>query len=458
MGLISAALNAAGGAVADTWKDFFYCDSLDKDVLMARGRRQGGFFSGNTGHDNIITSGSGIAVADGQCMIIVEQGKIVEMSAEPGEFIFDASTEPSIFCGNLGDGIKATWEIVKKRFTLGGETGKDQRIYYINTKELMDNKFGSSVPIPFRVVDARLGVDMDFAIRCSGVYSYRITDPLLFYTNVCANVTNEYRREQIDPQMKTEFINELAPAFSRLSEMQIRPNAIATHTTEMCEAMNAQLSQKWGALRGITVVSIAFNPITLTEEDQKTLKEMQAAAVYSNPYMAAGRDADATAQAKIDAANNAAGAMTGFMGMGMAGASSNTQNLFNQAAGGQAQPIPPIAPAPEAAPLFPNQPAPAPAEPAPAAPAAPEAPAPAPEAPAAVEPVAPAPVAAPVTWTCQCGTVNQGNFCTECGAKRPEAAPKYACSKCGWVPEDPTKPPKFCPNCGDPFTEEDIQI
>lgn len=453
MGLISAAINAATGAVADTWKDFYYCDSLDKDVLMARGRRQGGAFTGNRGHDNIITSGSGIAVADGQCMIIVEQGKIVEMSAEPGQFIFDASTEPSIFCGDLGEGIRKTWEVVKKRFTLGGETGKDQRIYYINTKELLDNKFGTPTPIPFRVVDQNVGLDIDMDVRCSGVYSYRITDPLLFYTNVCANVTSEYTRDELETQMKTEFISALAPAFGKMSEMGIRPNQLSNHNLEMEQAMNAQLSSKWGEIRGIRIVSVAFNPITLTEEDAKTLKDYQKAAALRDPSLAAGLETQAKAEAMKDAANNTAGAMTGFMGMGMAaGAAGNTANMYamgqnpQQVGGQQAD-----------APIYPQQQAPAaPVNPAPQAAPAPEAPAP--EAPAA--PAAPTPEAAPAAegWTCPtCGAVNQGNFCPQCGTKRPEGAPLYRCDKCGWEPEDPKNPPKFCPNCGDPFDDNDVQ-
>lgn len=134
MGLIKAAVGAAGGVMADQWKEFFYCESMPKEVLVTKGvKRTSGRSSNTRGSDNIITSGSGIAVADGQCMMIVEQGRVVEFCAEPGEFTYDASSEPSVFSGSLSAGIKNTFAQIGKRFTYGGDTGKDQRVYYFNT-------------------------------------------------------------------------------------------------------------------------------------------------------------------------------------------------------------------------------------------------------------------------------------------------------------------------------------
>ena len=208
MGLIKAGVGALGGVLADQWKEFFYCDSIDNDVLLVKGQKRVGGRSSNTkGHDNVISNGSGIAVADGQCMLIVEQGKVVEFCAEPGEFTYDTSTEPSIFTGKLGDSIKETFKTVGKRFAFGGDTGKDQRVYYINTKEIIDNKFGTPNPFMFDVVYNRNRRTVD--VRCSGVYSYIITDPLLFYTKIGGNVPDEYRKETIDNQLKTEFISAL---------------------------------------------------------------------------------------------------------------------------------------------------------------------------------------------------------------------------------------------------------
>ena len=288
MGLIKAFAGAVGGTLADQWKEFFYCDSLSAETLMVKGEKRISGRSSNTkGNDNIITNGSGIAVADGQCMMIVEQGKIVEVCAEPGQYTYDKSTEPSIFTGPLGKGIIDTFKTIGKRFTYGGDTGKDQRVYYFNTKELIDNKFGTPNPIPFRVVDANIGLDIDVSVRCSGVYSYKIADPLLFYTNVCGNVEREYTRDALDGQLKTEFISALQPAFGKLSELGLRPNQIVAHNTDLENAMNSALSAKWGELRGLTVVSIALGSVTLPEEDAELIKKAQHAAILRDPSMGA---------------------------------------------------------------------------------------------------------------------------------------------------------------------------
>lgn len=449
MGLIKAGMGALGGTLADQWKEFFYCESMPKEVLVTKGQKRTTGRSSNTkGNDNIISNGSGIAVADGQCMIIVEQGKVVEVCAEPGEFTYDTSTEPSIFSGNLGESIKETFKTVGKRFTYGGDTGKDQRIYYFNTKEILENRFGTANPVPFRVVDSRIGLDIDVSIRCSGVYSYKIVDPLLFYSNVCGNVEQEYSREELDSTLKKEFISALQPAFGRLSEMELRPNQIVTHNTDLENAMNTALSEKWGALRGLKVVSIAFGSITLPDEDAELIKQAQRTAIMRDPTMAAATLVGAQADAMKTAAGNEAGAMTGFMGMGMAmnaaGGGMNAQNLFamgQQQQAQQAAQTPQPTSAPQAAPaaggwkcacgttvtgnFCPNCGTKRPAE--------------------------------DEGWTCSCGAVNKGKFCTNCGAKKPAGAPLYRCDKCGWEPEDPKNPPRFCPECGDIFDENDRQ-
>ena len=460
MGLIKAGIGALGGTLADQWKEFFYCESMPKEVLVTKGQKRVGGRSSNTkGSDNIISNGSGIAVADGQCMIIVEQGKVVEVCAEPGEFTYDTSTEPSIFAGNLGESIKETFKTIGKRFTYGGDTGKDQRVYYFNTKELIDNKFGTPNPIPFRVVDSKIGLDLDVSVRCSGVYSYKIADPLLFYTNVCGNVEKEYSRDELDSQLKTEFVSALQPAFGRLSDLELRPNQIVTHNTDLENAMNAALSEKWGALRGLKVVSIAIGSVTLPDEDAEMIKQAQRVAIMRDPTMAAATLVGAQADAMKTAAGNQAGAMTGFMGMGMAmnaGGGMNTQNLF--AMGQQQEQAKQQAPAAGEwkcacgtavnGKFCPNCGAKKP-EPQPAADTwkcscgaeaagkfCPECGAPKP--------------ADAAGWTCSCGTVNQGKFCQNCGAKKPEGA-KRRCGKCGWEQEDMTKTPRFCPECGAPI-------
>ena len=436
MGLLKAGLGAVGGVLADQWKEFFYCEAMPKDVIMVKGEKRVGNRSSNTkGSDNIISNGSGIAVADGQCMIIVEQGKVVEVCAEPGEFTYDTSTEPSIFAGNLGQSIKETFKLIGKRFTYGGDTGKDQRVYYFNTKELIDNKFGTANPVPFRVVDSKIGLDLDVSLRCSGVFSYKVADPLLFYTNVCGNVASEYRREEIDAQLKGEFISALQPALAKLSDMELRPNQIIAHNTDLENALNEALSQKWGETRGLKVVSVALGSVTLPEADAEMIKTAQRNAMMMNPNMAAAQLVGAQADAMKAAASNTNGAMAGFMGMGMASnvGGMNAANLF--AMGQQQQQQQPTAPAakpaggtwtcqcgatvngnfcPECGSKKPEQ-----------------------------------------GWRCSCGTVNQGKFCVNCGSKKPEGAPLYRCDKCGWEPEDPAHPPKFCPECGDIFDDND---
>ena len=434
MGLIKAISGTVTGVLADQWKEYFYCEAIPADVLAVRGKKRVSAKSSNKGNDNIISNGSIIAVADGQCMLIVEQGKVVDVCAEPGEYTYDMSTEPSIFAGNLGDSIAEVFKEVCKRFTFGGEPPKDQRVYYFNTKELIGNKYGTPSPVPFRVVDERAGIDIDIAIKCFGEYSYKVSNPLLFYTNVCGNVTGDYNRSQIDSQLKSELLTALQPAFARISAMGIRYSALPGHTTELANVLNDELSAKWRDLRGIEIVSFGVNSVKASEEDEAMIKEMQKNAAYKDPGLAAATLVGAQASAMQSAASNeGAGAAMAFMGMGMAqnAGGINAQNLYAMA--GQQQ--------------------------AAAAPAAdswkcscgavvtgnfcPECGA-----------KKPAPAAG---WTCSCGTVNKGKFCTECGAKKPAGAPKYKCDKCGWEPADPSKPPKFCPECGDPFDEGDLQ-
>lgn len=462
MGLIKAGLGALGGTLADQWKEYFYCESMDKDTMVVKGRKRTGSRSSNTkGNDNIISNGSVIAVADGQCMMIVEQGQIVEVCAEPGEFTYDTSTEPSIFSGPLGDSILETFRTVGKRFTFGGDTGKDQRVYYFNTKELIDNKFGTPNPIPFRVVDSKIGLDVDVSVRCSGVYSYRIADPLLFYTKVCGNVSQDYTRDELDSQLKSEFISALQPAFAKLSDMELRPNQIVAHNTDLENAMNEALSVKWGQLRGLQVVSIALGSVTLPPEDAEMIKQLQRTAVLQNPMMAGATLVGAQADAMKAAASNEAGAMTGFMGMGMAmnaGGGMNAQNLF--AMGQQQQARQPVPAAngwkcscgavvtgkfcPECGSKKP--------EPVQAGSWKCKCGA---TATGKFCPECGSPKPAEEGWTCSCGSVNKGKFCQNCGAKKPEGAPLYRCDKCGWEPEDPRNPPKFCPECGDLFDDND---
>ena len=437
MGLIKAVYGAVSSTLADQWKEYFYCDSLPADVLVKKGvKRVNGRKSSNTkGSEDIISNGSIVVVNDGQCMMIVDQGKVVEFAAEPGAYKFDSKTESSIFAGSFGERVIGLFKTMGRRIGFGGDTGSTQKVYYFNTKELIDNKFGTPNPVPFRVVDNNIGIDIDMSVRCNGVFSYKITNPILFYQNVCGNVSQQFTRSDIDSQLKTEFISALQPAFGRLSDLQLRPNQIVTHITELEDAMNNALDEKWGSTRGIEVISIALGSVTLPKEDENMIKELQRKSVLAkNASMAGATLVEAQAEAMKAAAGNANGAAMGFFGMNMAanagGMRADTfyqmgeqQNQQRQAK--QADSNAWVCPkcgnhvsgkfCPECGTKKPET----------------------------------------NGWVCSCGQTNTGKFCSNCGAPRPDSKPRYRCNKCGWTPKDPTNPPKFCPECGDVINDND---
>ncbi len=450
MGLIKAIAGAAGGVLADQWREYFYCEAIKTDVLVKKGQKRTSSTrsSNSKAEDNIISNGSIIAVNDGQCMIIVEQGKVVDLCAEPGEFVYDTSSEPSIFYGSLGENLKNTFKTIGKRFTFGGDTAKDQRVYYFNTKEIIGNKYGTPNAVPFRVIDKNIGLDIDISIRCHGEYSYKIVDPMLFYTNVCGNVSEDYERAQIDSQLKSEVMTALQPTFAKISALGVRYSELPGHTMEIGKAMNEILSPQWSEHRGIAIGIFGVSTVKASEEDEAMIKELQKNAVLRNPTMAAATLVGAQAQAMQSAAKNeSAGPMMAFAGMNMANMAGgmNANSLF--AMGGQQQQQQDMGQQGGAAPQG-------------GAPAA-------------------------GSWTCSCGTVNTAKFCSECGGKKPEeavgwtcscgktgnlgkfcqecggkkpaGAPVYKCDKCGWEPEDKSNPPKFCPECGDIFDDNDLK-
>lgn len=413
--------------MADQWKEFFTCDALPAEVLAIKGeKRTSGRSANRRGSENIITDGSVITVAEGQCALIVEQGKVVDLCAEPGEYTYSTGTQPSLFSKGLAKNIDEVFAEIGKRFTFGGDAAADQRIYYINTKELVGNKYGTPSPVPFRVVDQRAGIDIDIGVRCFGEYSYRITNPILFYTNVCGNVEAAYTRDALDGQLKTELMTALQPAFAKISEMGVRYSALPGHTMELADTLNEVLSAKWGKLRGIEIVSMGISGVKASEEDEQMLKELQRSAAFMDPTRAAAHLVGAQAAAmQSAAANTSAGPAMAFMGMNQAAAAGgvNAQNLYQMGAQqAAAQPAPAASGWTCACGQSGNtgkfctacgQPKPA----------------------------------APSVWVCSCGAKNSGKFCSECGKPKPAAK----CTSCGWEPADPAQPPKFCPNCGKPF-------
>lgn len=450
MGLIKAAKDALQSVLADQWREYFYCDSISNDILMVKGqKRVDEKHNSNTkGSDNIISNGSIVAVNEGQCMIIVDQGGIVDVCADAGEFIYDNSTEPSLWYGNLGESVKGSFSTLGKRFTFGGNTAKDQRVYFFNTKEILNNLFGTPSPIPFRVLDKNTGFDFDTAVKVNGQYTFKIVDPILFYTNVCANVTDSYRKADLLTTMKSELLTSLQPALAQISAKGVRPYEIPGFSEEICGLLSDALTEKWTELRGIQMVSMTINSSDMPADDKARFQKWQETAMLRGADMQAARKTEAFASMMENMQNgggdgDASGnAMNGAMGMMAMGMMNNMMgaNAFGGGMTGQqnTQQIPQM------------------------------------QNPGAAAPVlgwtcscgkadnrgkfcqeCGTPKPAEAGWTCSCGSVNQGKFCSNCGGKKPEGAPLYKCDKCGWEPEDPAHPPKFCPECGDIFDEND---
>lgn len=441
MGLLKAGIGALSGVLGDSWRDYFYCDAIDNSTLAVRGHKKiGGKSSNKNGSDNVISNGSIINVNEGQCALIVESGKVAEVCAEAGEFVYDNTVQPSIFYGNLSESIADTFKEIGKRFTFGGQAATDQRVYYINTKEIMGNLYGTANAIPFRVVDRNINLDVDVSLRCNGEYSYRITNPILFYTNVCGNFSERYDKKNLDSMLKSEIVTALQPALGKISDSGVRPSALPSHTLEICDALNEVLSKKWGDLRGLTISSFSMNAPSIPPEDQEMLKQLQKTGAMRDPGMMAANYAMAQSDAMKIAAGNSGGAMMGFMGMNMAQqANGMTPNNMvamaaqqQQAQQSQQQGSQPqnsgwtcsCGATGNTGKFCSSCGKPAPSD--------------------------------NNFWTCSCGAKNKGKFCVDCGKPKPAGVPLFKCDKCGWEPKDPSNPPKFCPECGDPFDANDI--
>lgn len=393
MGLIRALVGGIGSTLADTYRDYFYCDALPTDVLMQKGKKKIGKKTEDT---NIISNGSVIVVNEGQCMMIVDQGQVVELCAIPGEFTYDTSTEPSIFYGSLGTSIKETFKTMGKRIAFGGSTAHDQRVYYFNIREITDNKFGTSTPIPFRVSYADLGRSFTVGLRCNGVYSYILRDPLVFYKNICGNASSSYNRQQLDNTLYNEFMSHLQPALAKLTS-SVRYDELPLNTEEITEAMKQVLEKEWKESRGIEIFKVAIKSVSIPKEDEDNIKKYEDMAWNANPLNAAAKMVEAQSSAMNTAAGNSGGNAMGFYGMNMAQAMGgmNTQNLFNMGLQQQA-----------------NQ-------------------------------------QQADTWKCSCGSSNTGKFCANCGKEKPAPNGEWKCS-CGT-----SNSGKFCANCGKPKPADD---
>lgn len=430
MGLIKSLMTATGSTLADEWIDYYYCDSLQDGVLLKKAQKQHSKDTSNTkGNENIITNGSRIAVNEGQFMIIVDDGKVVDFTDEPGTYTFDSSTEPSLFYGGFGKGLIDTFKKIGGRFTTGGDVAHDQRVYFINKKDIVNNKFGTSTPIPFR--DSEFGITVD--IKCYGEYVYKIVDPLMFYSSLCGNVVDEFTVEEIDEQFLSDFLAALNPALGAVAMQKISYDMLPGATTQISQAIAEQLRTNWGEANGINVTRVSIASVTPTGESAEMIKSAQKDRLYAmNPSMQGARMNEAASEAIVTAAGNEAGAINGFMGMGfvgqagnMFGASTNPTQYGNM--GQMNTPVNPTQP--------PVQPQPAPVEqPTITEPAQTEQPAP------ASQPVQSAPSSA----CSNCGAIVLGKFCQECGT--PAVPQPKFCSNCGAEVTG-----KFCGECGTKF-------
>ncbi|MBR1930391.1 MAG: SPFH domain-containing protein [Lachnospiraceae bacterium] len=453
MGLIRAAKNALGSVLADQWLEYFYCDALPSDVLVMKAKKKVNSKKGNSkGSDNIISNGSVIAVNKGQCMMIVDQGQVVEFCAEDGEFVYDSSSEPSIFSGDLGESVVASFKKVAKRMAYGGNTGHDQRVYYFNTKEIMHNLFGTATPIDFHIVSPRTGYEMETTVRCNGEYTFQIVDPITFYEKVCGNVTDVYSKSagegiNLMSMMKRELLTKLPTALAKIAAEGVLPYQVAGRAEEIAGYLREALTEPWTEMRGIEVVSMTIECSTSAEDREKINKWNDMVMLTSSGMQEAAKTEAMTEMiknAKIGGGNGGGNGMDAMMGMFSV---NMMQNMMSNGGmmGGNAQ-------APQGQQMQSNP---------------------------QMQPQGAilgwtcscghadnrgkfcaecgSPKPAEAGWTCTCGSVNQGKFCSNCGSKKPAGAPMYKCDKCGWEPEDPTNPPKFCPECGDVFDENDIQ-
>lgn len=391
MGLIRAFTGSVASYINDMWEDYIYCDSMDADTLVQKGhaRRNGG--AGDSAGDNVITEGSRIAVNAGQMLIVVENGQIVDFTAEQGGYEYRRDTSPSMFCGKFGDALKVSFWHMKERFAFGGQAANDQRVYFVNTKEILNNRFGFG-NVPYRDRE----FDMTVLLQGYGTYSYEITDPIVFYTNVCGNVTEKYEKKSMDLQLKAEIQNGMLPVLGKLAGLGIHFDQLPMHTGELVEFLRENLCELWKQNRGIEMKSMAFSNILPDDESVDKIRQLQESRAYSgNQAMLGARVGAAQANAMESAAENSAGAVTGFMGMGMAQSAGgvNVAELMRNASARQESDAQPSG----------DQ------------------------------------------WKCSCGMINTMQFCPKCGAAKPK---KTVCKSCGYEIPAEISGLSFCPNCG----------
>ena len=328
MGLIKALKSSVSSTLGDQFKEYVTCPTIDKDVLIQRGEIHHG--DGNTNpSDNIISNGSAIVVPEGMAMMVIDNGAIIDFSAEPGTYTFDKSSEPSIFAGSLGESIKATIKTIGNRFTYGGQTAKDQRVYYVNLLVIAGNKFGS--PQPKKITDEKYGM---LEVTFFGEYAYQVKDPVTLVHNVIgANAKDTVTCEEvIGSQLKAKFVEQLTKAISIvMRKNKVSFGDMGLYGGDISDEMNTILNDSWRKGYGLEITDVAIADINLTDESMKRVSKIDDAAIFSNSAMQSGLMASATADAMKSAAENSSGAAVGFMGMNMAqNAGASAMNAANQ--------------------------------------------------------------------------------------------------------------------------------
>ena len=399
MGLIKAAASAIGSTMHDQWKEAIRCENMTYDILMVK----------KTTPNGVISNKSTIIVAPGQCAIIFDNGRVIDATAEEGVYTFDSSSTPSFFAGQFGAVFKEMWQ----RFTYNGASAKQQAVFFFNTKEIIDNKFGTAAPIPFQDWSHPIPNQMTntltplrVEVKCFGKYTFRIADPALFMSKL-AGTADIYKKDELVEQLRTEVMSVFQNVANELGTAKYKVPVLEmpSQTDEIREMMDEKVFDAKIRERGIEIVCFAVESVTLTDDSAKKIDDYE---LSSNSYMQQGRMVGAYSNAVENAAKNENGAANGFMGIGMMNMSTN--GMMQNAANG------PWNQNTDASRMDLSK-----------------------------QEDAKANDTKAESWTCECGHVNpaDGKFCSECGKAKTS---KKVCQKCK-MPNDAGN--KFCNNCGE---------
>lgn len=404
MGIIKAATSTIGGGLADQWLEVFEPDNMGDTTVMTKGvkvRRNDKRGSNRKGTEDVITDGSVIHVYPNMMMLLVDGGKIIDYTAEEGYYTVKNDLAPSMFNGSLKDAISETFN----RFKFGGVTPQKQQVFYINLQEIKGIRFGTSSPLNY--FDNFYNAEL--FLRAHGNYSLRITDPILFYTNAIPKNKTQVDINDINEQYLAEFLTALQTAINKMSADGERISYVPSKSMELSKYMGEVLDDSWRELRGMEIVSVAVASISYTDDSVKLINMRNQGAMLGDPNVREGYVQGSIARGMESAGSNAAGATTGFVGMGMG--MNTTGGYLNQAAQNNQQQIQQNQE---------NQQKQNNGD----------------------------------SWDCpQCGTSNTGKFCSNCGTAKPKGTPslQMKCSECSEIIDLANGIPKFCPNCGKPF-------